>query len=54
MNEYRKNIMTKEALALKNAIQSLGSKIENKRIIVQVDNQAVVNAWNNQFCKNSD
>jgi hypothetical protein len=47
-------IMIKEALALNNCLLSLQEYIKNKRIVAQVDNQAVVFAWQNQYSKNSD
>lgn len=43
------HIMIKEALALKNAIISLGDKVKNSRIDAKVDNKALVFAWNNQY-----
>ena len=47
-------IMVKEALALRNALLSLGSKLEGKRVHAQVDNKAVVHAWENQYSKSPD
>lgn len=48
------HIMIKEALALKNAIISLGEKVKNSRIDAKVDNKALVFAWNNQYSKNEE
>lgn len=48
------HIMIKEALALKNAIISLGEKLGNSRIMARVDNKALVFAWNNQYGKNDE
>ncbi|CAG2213130.1 unnamed protein product [Mytilus edulis] len=42
-------IMIKEALALKNALICIKTLIMNKRVTAEVDNQAVVYAWNNQY-----
>lgn len=44
-------IMLKEALALKNALLCLAEKIKGQRILAQVDNKAVVYAWENQYSK---
>ncbi|XP_071175761.1 uncharacterized protein [Mytilus edulis] len=46
-------IMVKEALALKNALICIKTLIINKRVTAEVDNQAVVYAWNNQYSKNN-
>ncbi|VDI71078.1 Hypothetical predicted protein [Mytilus galloprovincialis] len=46
-------IMIKEALALKNALICIKTLIMNKRVTAEVDNQAVVYAWNNQYSKNN-
>ncbi|CAG2188282.1 unnamed protein product [Mytilus edulis] len=46
-------IMIKEALALKNALICIKTLIINKRVTAEVDNQAVVYAWNNQYSKNN-
>ncbi|CAG2191968.1 unnamed protein product [Mytilus edulis] len=45
--------MVKEALALKNALICIKTLIINKRVTAEVDNQAVVYAWNNQYSKNN-
>ncbi len=52
--EKRLPIMVKEALALLYALGSLGSCISNKRISAQVDNMALIHAWEGQYSKNSD
>ena len=46
-------IMVKEALALKNALKSLGTKLIGQRIRALVDNNSVVFAWTNQTSRNS-
>ena len=46
-------IMVKEALALKNALNSLGTVLTGKRIMAFVDNKSVVFAWSNQTSRNS-
>ncbi|CAC5421775.1 unnamed protein product [Mytilus coruscus] len=46
-------IMIKEALALKNALVCIKTLIINKRVTTEVDNKAVVYAWNNQYSKNN-
>ncbi|KAK3084846.1 hypothetical protein FSP39_020056 [Pinctada imbricata] len=53
-DELNFSIMIKEALALKSALMSLGSQIQNKRIIAHVDNKAVVYSWNNQYSRNDE
>ncbi|MES9879789.1 MAG: reverse transcriptase domain-containing protein, partial [Sedimenticola sp.] len=47
-------IMIKEALALQYALSSLGSLISNKRVSAQVDNMALMYAWQNQYSKNAE
>ncbi|KAK3105648.1 hypothetical protein FSP39_002589 [Pinctada imbricata] len=51
-SEYGDNIMIKEAKALLNALKSVHSRIRNTRLCVNVDNQAVVEAWKNQYSTN--
>ncbi len=46
--------MVKEVLALVYALGSLGSCISNKRISAQVDNMALIHAWEGQYSKNAD
>lgn len=48
------HIIIKEALALKNAIISLGDKVKNSRIDAKVDNKVLVFAWNNKYSKNEE
>ena len=47
-------IMIKEALALQNSLMSLQDCIQGRRVVAQVDNQAVVYAWQRQHSKNPD
>ena len=46
--EFTWDIATKEAMAINKMLLSCADEIFNARVDVQVDNQAVIHAWNNQ------
>ena len=46
--EFTWDIATKEAMAINKMLLSCSDEVRNARVDVQVDNQAVIHAWNNQ------
>lgn len=42
------NIATKEATAIERVLRAFSAQVQNSRVDVLVDNQAVIQAWNNQ------
>ena len=51
--DMTKNIMVKEALALKQTLVACGSKIKNCRVDARVDNKVLIDAWNSQGSRHS-
>ena len=47
-------ISTKEAIALDKVLTSFAQRLQNTRVDAQVDNKAVVDAWNNQRGRSSE
>ena len=47
-------ISTKEAIALDKVLTSFAQQLQNTRVDAQVDNKAVVDAWNNQRGRSSE
>lgn len=45
------DISTKEAFAVERLLSACSDTLRNARVDAQVDNQSVINAWNNQGCK---
>ena len=52
--EIQSSIMVKEALALYNALKSVGDKIRNCRVCASVDNMGVIHAWKNQYVRSPE
>ena len=48
LEEFIWDIVTKEAMAINKILLSCSDEVCNARVDVQVDNQAVILAWNNQ------
>ena len=47
-------ISTKEAIAIDKVLTSLAQQLQNTSVDLQVDNKAVVDAWNNQRGRRSE